>query len=208
MRLGTAGLLQVYFILFLKSFGTVSTEWWVSAWLQKFRVGVRSNAGQWGMEECRAGRGIRAGCSPCTGPEPGWLLWLTTNECHGSAFAESHLCCPTACVLQKSYSRNYLKFYLALWEYFWLLCETSQVMPGLCWVEGWHRGHESREDLRRRKCCPLEESCFLLKIHFLHACKRNISLALFPYSMPEVSQLWVWIWRLQLYGHRAGQRCD
>lgn len=31
---------------------------------------------------------------------------------------------------------------------------------------------------------------------------------IFPYSMTEVSQLCVWIWRLQLYGHRVGQRCD
>lgn len=65
------------------------------------------------------------------------------------------------CALQKSYSRNYLEFYLALRDYFWLLCKKSQVMPALCRVEGWHRGHESQEDLRRRQCCPPKESCFL-----------------------------------------------
>lgn len=104
-------------------------------------------------------------------------------ECLWGASAEPLLCCLTARVLQESYPRNYFKFYRALWDYFWLLCETSQVMSGLCRVGGWHRGHESQEDLRKRQCGPLKESCFLFKKPVFHTCKRNIFQALFPYSM-------------------------
>lgn len=104
--------------------------------------------------------------SPCTGA--GLDLWITTSKCHRRAPAETHLCCLSVCVcvLQKSCSRNYFEFYLSLRDYFWLLCETSQVMPGLCRVAGWHRGHESQEGLRRRQSCPLEGSCFILKKTF------------------------------------------
>lgn len=112
------------------------------------------------------------------------------------------------CVLQCVCSRKailgiILKVCLALWDYFWFLGYSGQVIPAFCWVEGWHKGLERWEDLRRVNFCPLEESCFRRKIMCLHDSGRNISLALFPYSMTEVSQLCVWIWRLQLYEKKS-----
>lgn len=125
---------------------------------------------------------VRGGCwlgrgAGRDGGAQGWewhLLWGSPCTGAGLASVTHHqrmplksfcrvppLWCLSVCALQKSYSRNYFEFYLALWDYFWLLCATSQVIPGLCRVEGWHRGHESQEDLRRRQCCPPKESCFL-----------------------------------------------